>query len=119
MRRPFPLLFPLFFLLLSSSASSAGPKIKDAQWACPSDIKVNGKSYKYFKSSVFGGPPEKLGQLRPESRVYAYRDLEGRDPYLVCEYKGLEQTLLIHAKGATFCGLLKNTPILCWTGPSP
>lgn len=100
-------------------AYPAEPRIKDAQWACPSEVKVNGKVYKYFKSSVFDGPPEKLGQLRPERRVYAYRGLERRDPYLVCEYTGLKQPLLIHAKGASFCGHPKNTPVLCWTGPSP
>ena len=100
-------------------AYPAEPRIKDAQWTCPSEVKVNGKVYKYFTDSVFDGPPEKLAQLRPERRVYAYRGLERRDPYLVCEYTGLKQPLLIHAKGTSFCGLLKNTPVLCWTGPSP
>lgn len=112
-------LFILLFLFVSCPVYSDGPKLENAQWACPSEVKVQGKIYKIDLVSVFDGLPGNLMQLAPERGIYAFRHLDRLDIYLVCEYKGLKQSILIHAKGATFCGHRKNAPLSCWAGPSP
>ncbi|MDR3088069.1 MAG: hypothetical protein LBU45_09020 [Azoarcus sp.] len=128
----------LIFSFVFQSAHAAKPEpeepepeftedapVKDApKWACPSSIRVDGIEYDKLPGvAVFDGPPENLARLAPEPRRYiAHRFLSGENIYLSCGYAGLETRLIIHAKGATFCGTGGNdtSPVYgCWTGPSP
>ena len=41
--------------------------------------------------------------------------LDKNNTYLVCEYKGLKNKLILHAKGASFCGYGANPfRAACW-----
>ena len=69
---------------------------------CPDSLTVKNTSYRMDDVSLFQGPPDKLGELMPDTlndmvwTLQNYQDY-GREMnlplYLVCRYKGTKKTL--------------------------
>ena len=113
----------LVFLVSLAAQPIFADEINEAKWVCPSTVDVDGVAYKFKYLRVFDGVPENLGQLVPEHREPSFRQLDARNVYLSCEYEGLKNKLILHAKGASFCGYGANPfRAACWakskTAPS-
>ena len=93
------------------------------KWACPSSVKIGNVEYRNLISvAVFTDPPENLFRLAPEPRKHIkFRfSLTEENVYFTCGYEGLETKLIIHAKGATFCGDSETPHTFgCWDGQPP
>ena len=54
--------------------------------------------------SVYDGPPDRMVDLEPSTSGEVDKwDLDGVDPYLVCEFKGTSKVVTFHATGAKTC----------------
>ena len=75
---------------------------------CPDSLTVKNTSYRMDDVSLFQGPPDKLGELMPDTlndMVWTLQDYQdyGREMnlplYLVCRYKGDEKNTGIKSTG--------------------
>lgn len=73
---------------------------------------MNGTAHMLGNAAVFDGPPEAITSLVPEfiGDVRRWELDPSINPYLVCQYTGWSEGLIVHAKGATACEVSK-TPI--------
>jgi hypothetical protein len=116
----------LLFFFIVQTVYADEMNLDKAKWTCPSSVIVRGTEHKFVSLVIFDGAPEHLASLIAEPRKGAqYRRLDSRNTYMVCEYKELLEKLVIHAKGATFCGMKQIgsevVPLqgACWDTPSP
>lgn len=89
------------WLLLSASLLFSGISLAE-KISCPDSLTVNHKSHRMNDVSVFQGPPEKLGELMPDTQddmVWTLKDYQdyaremNMPLYLVCRYKGTKKTV--------------------------
>lgn len=92
-----------------------------ATWSCPVSIIVSGVRYRFRAAYMYDGPPEELRSIVPrqegESKgLWVSQGAVGENIYLVCNYKGLTEALIVHAMGASFCAASAEKPArhACW-----
>lgn len=93
-----PLLLTATIIFFSGTANAE--KI-----TCPDSLQVNHKSHKLNDVSLFQGPPEKLGELMPDTENKTEWTLKDYQDYarennmplnLVCRYKGTDKTVTLN-----------------------
>jgi len=120
------ILVAFLFCLAVQTVYADEMNLDKAKWTCPSSVTVHGTEHKFESLAIFDGAPEHLASLVAEPRKGAqYRRLDSRNTYMVCKYKNLSEKFVIHAKGATFCGMKQTSSEVvplqgaCWDTPSP
>jgi len=91
--------------ILSLSAPIAIYAREHHRYECPSSL-IEGKTKRALDHvNVYDGPPENLASLIPvpAGKADMWDGLQYVDAYLVCEYKGTDKIIAIHALGATVC----------------
>jgi hypothetical protein len=113
----------LFILLMAVISAQLGHAenldFSAAKWACPSSIEARDVRYPLINAGVFDGPPEELAQLTPIPGRFPQHVLLNRENiYLVCEYEGYPNRIIVHAKEASYCGY-SDAPFhaACWEQP--
>ncbi len=77
--------------------------------ACPASVWNSDGKHILYNASVYDGPPDQMASLEPVQEGNVDRwDVAGSDPYLLCQYKGTERTVTLHAKGVTTCMAGRN-----------
>lgn len=90
----------LLLLGMASASCASTP----TRWACPATLADGATTHTLDNAELYDGPPQQMASLIPEfTRTGARWDLDGVDPYLVCEYQGTRRTIALHAKGAARC----------------
>jgi hypothetical protein len=93
------------FAILALCIPAAPYAATHHRYECPSPL-VDGKVKRSLSHiDVFDGPPMDMASLipAPAGNVAIWDKLEDVDVYLVCEYKGTDKIVTIHAIGATNC----------------
>jgi hypothetical protein len=110
----------LLMVVISAQTSHAGNiDYSMVKWTCPSSIEIRNTRYPLINAGVFDGPPEELAQLVPiPGRFPQHILLNKENIYLVCGYAGYPNKIIVHAKGASYCGY-DDTPFHagCWEAP--
>ncbi|KEY58993.1 STY0301 family protein [Serratia sp. DD3] len=79
-------------------------------FSCPDPFIVDGKSYPLINASLFDGPVENQGELVPRMTKNTREwNIDPRmDPYLVCHFNKVKNTVVLHVAGTTQCTVNEN-----------